>query len=119
MKSLCLLMGLALGCGGAQAKVTINTHQEYETVVADLVGEVIEIFRAAGINCEMITADLRSMKTSPKLTAAKEYSTAHPDAKELANAKIEARRAELEKAAMPGMRQCGVQLPSVYADLTE
>ncbi|HEY5928077.1 MAG TPA: hypothetical protein VIV11_40600 [Kofleriaceae bacterium] len=123
MKRLCLMLGLAVAvavaCGGAQKKVVINTPQDYETVVGQLIDEVIGIFRDAGINCEMITADLRSMKTSPKLTAAKEYRAAHPEAKEITVQKIEARRAEIEKAAGPGMRQCSVNLQSVNESLTE
>ena len=86
---------------------------------SQLIDEVIEIFHSAGINCEMITADLRSMKTSPKLTAAKEYRAAHPEVKDIAPEKIQARRADIEKAAAPGMRQCNVQLQSVTAGLTE
>jgi len=113
------VVALTVACGGAKKPVTITTQQDYENVVGELIDEVIAIFQDAGINCEMITADLKTMKTSPKLTAAKEYRAAHPEVKDVAPTKIQARRADIEKAAAPGMRQCNVQLQSVNETLTE
>ena len=116
---LCFFLGLLIACGGAPQKVTITTHQEYEKTVGELIDQLIENFTNAGINCEMITSDLKSMKTSPKLTAVKDYGTAHPDAKDLAKAKVETRRADIEKAAAPGMRQCQVQMQPLMEDITK
>lgn len=119
MKRICLLLVLVLACGGPPAKVTITTPQEYENVVVQVIEEVIAIFNDAGINCEMLSNDLKSIRTSPKLTAAREWKASHPEAMEATKAKIDERRPEIEKAAAPGMRQCGVRLESVMGSLSE
>jgi hypothetical protein len=119
MKRIGIIVAFMLACGGAPQKVTITTPQEYENVVTQLIEEVIEIFRSAGINCEMLSHDLETIDRSPKLNAARDWKTAHPEAVEVANAKIEARRAEIEKAAAPGMRQCGASVEPVIGSLTQ
>jgi hypothetical protein len=113
------MLVLVLACGGAPAKVTITTPQEYENVVVQVIEDVIEIFNSAGINCQMLTSDLKSLRTSPKVTAAREWKASHPEAMETTNAKVQERRPEIEKAAAPGIRQCGVRLESVMATLSE
>ena len=119
VKHACLIIvTLGIACGAPQ-KVTINTQQEFEGVVVQVIKEVIDIFNADGINCQLLSSDLRQVKGSPKVVAAKEWVSAHPDAKPTVQPKIEENRAELEKASTPGVRQCGVNLKTVFDDMTQ
>jgi len=70
------------------------------------------------MNCEMVTADLKSLAKSQKLNAAKEWAKSHPDAKASAKEKIAARRADVDTASAAAVRQCGVQVQSVLGSLT-
>lgn len=118
MRTICFVLGMLIACGGTQAKTTIQTPQDYDTVVTQLIDEVIEIFKSDGINCELVTADLKSVAKSQKLNAAKDWATSHPDAKAAAKEKIAARKADIDTASASSVRQCGVQVQSVLGNLT-
>ncbi|MBV8760805.1 MAG: hypothetical protein JO257_26160 [Deltaproteobacteria bacterium] len=119
MRTLSLMLGLLVACGGTQAKTTINTQQDYETTVSQIIDEVIEVFKADGINCQLVNSDLKSINKSQKLAAAKDWASKNPDAKATAKQKIAARRAELDKAAEPAIRQCGMETETVLGSLTQ
>ena len=118
MKYACLIVLVSVGCASSP-KVVINNQQDFENVVVEVIKEVIEIFNAAGINCTMINTDLKAVKSSQKVAAAKEWSKTHPDAKAAVAPKVEEHRAELEKASAPGVRQCNVQLKAVFDDISQ
>jgi len=118
MKHAWMIILVSVACGGAQ-KVTINNQQEFETIVGEVIKDVIRVFNEDGINCQLLSADLRNLKTSPNVTAAKDWVKANPDAKQTAQPIIETHRAELEKASAPGVRQCGVTLQAVFTDISQ
>ena len=108
-----------VACGGTQAATTIRTPQDFEHVVASVVDRVIEIFRDGGINCQMISGDLRTLNGSQKLDAARAWRKDHPESNETMKAAIAARKAELEKAMAPAARQCEGPIKGLVAELIE
>jgi hypothetical protein len=118
MKHAWMIILVSVACGGAQ-KVTITNQQEFENVVVAVIKDVIRVFNEDGINCSLLTTDLRNLRTGPNVTAAKEYVKAHPDAKQAVQPTIETHRADLDKASAPGVRQCGVTLQTVFNDISQ
>lgn len=118
MKYACLILVVFAACGGSP-KVVINSQQDFDNVVVDVIKEVIAIFDSDGINCQLLTSDLRGLKGSQKVAAAKDWMNAHPDAKQSVQPKINEHRAELDKASAPGTRQCGVTLKTVFNELSQ
>ncbi len=108
-----------VACGGTQATTTIRTPQDYEHVVVDVVDRVIEIFRDGGINCQMISSDLRTLNGSQKVDAARAWRKEHPESTETMKAAIAARKPELEKAMAPASRQCEGPIQGLVAELTQ
>lgn len=108
-----------VACGGRQAATTIHTPQDYEQVVVDVVERVIEIFRDGGINCNMISGDLRSLNGSQKVAAARAWKKDHPESDETMKAAIAARRSELDKVMGPAARQCPGPIKGLVSELTE
>lgn len=119
MRYACLLFLFSLACGASPPPVTITTPQDFGNVVEDLIKKVIDIFNTDGMNCEILSTDLRDVRNSQKLAAAKEYRSAHPEAQQTAREKVRAHQQELEKAWGPALRQCGPQLQNVMKDLTD
>ena len=119
MKYASLALLLVVGCAGAPPKVTINTQQDFETVVDELIKQVIDIFNTDGMNCEILSSDLRDVRNSQKLSAAKEWRNAHPEAQQAARDKVAAARPQLDKASAPATRQCGPQVQTVMKELYE
>ena len=119
MKHVCLLVLICIGCAGAPPKVTINTQQDFENVVVELIKQVIDIFNTDGMNCEILSGDLRDVRNSQKLDAAKQWRSAHPEAQQTAKEKIDAYRPQLEKASAPAARQCGPQIQTVMKELVQ
>ena len=88
-------------------------------MVVDVMERVIEIFRDGGINCQMISGDLRSLNGSQKVDAARAWRKDHPESKETMKTVIAARKGELEKAMGPAARQCEGPIQGLVAELTE
>jgi hypothetical protein len=97
----------------------IQTPEDYQSVVADLVAQVIDIFRTDGTNCDMLTNDLHTLKASSKFTVAHDWGTSHPDGPQLAQAKIDEKKADFDTASAPALRACGGGLAAVLAQLTK
>jgi len=108
-----------VACGGTQAATTIHTPQDYEHVVGDVVERVIEIFRDGGINCNMISGELRALNGSQKVDAARRWRQDHPESNQTMKAAITARKGELEKVMGPAARQCEGPIQGLVAELTE
>lgn len=119
MKYACLLLLLSVGCAGAPPKVTIHTQQDFENVVVELIKQVIDIFNTDGMNCEILSGDLRDVRSSQKLDAAKQWRSEHPEAQQTAKEKIEEYRPQLDKASAPAVRQCGPQVQTVMKELVQ
>jgi hypothetical protein len=113
------LIACLVACGGTQAATTIRSPQDFEHVAVDVVERVIEIFRDGGINCQMISGDLRTLNGSQKLDAARAWRKDHPESNETMKAVIAARKGELEKAMGPAARQCEGPIQGLVAELTE
>jgi len=113
------LIACLVACGGSQATTTIQSPQDYEKVAADVVDRVIEIFNDGGINCNMISGDLRALNGSQKVDAAKRWKKDHPESIQAMKAAIAARKPELEKAMGPASRQCEGPIKGLVAELTE
>ena len=113
------LLGLVavLGCASAPPP-KINTPQDFQTNVADLVTQVIDAFKTDGTNCDMLSHDLHSIKGSSKFKAAQEWSKSHPDGPQLAQAKINEKKADFDTASAAAMRQCGGSVSALLQDLT-
>lgn len=114
-----LALLLVVGCAGAPPKTTIHTQQDFETVVDELIKQVIDIFNTDGMNCEIISSDLRDLRNSQKLSAAKEWRDAHPEAQQAAKQKVQAARPQVDKASAAATRQCGPQVQTVMKELVE
>ena len=119
MKPISLVLLFSVACGASQPPVTIKTEQDFDNVVEDIIKKVIDIFNSDGMNCEILAGDLREVRNSQKMAAAKEYRNAHPEAQQKAKEKVSAHKPELEKAWTPGLKQCGAQLQSTLKELTE
>ncbi len=113
------LFACLVACAGTQTPTTIHTPQDYETVVAQVVDRVIEIFRDGGINCNMISNDLRALNGSQKVDAARAWRRDHPESVEAMKAAIAAKKPELEKVMAPSSRQCEGPIGGLVAELTE
>lgn len=108
-----------VACGGTQAATTIRSPQDFEQVAAEVADRVIEIFRDGGINCNMISGDLRNLNGSQKLEAARAWRKDHPEANETVKTVIAARKAELDKVMGPAARQCEGPIQGLVAELTQ
>jgi len=117
-----LMFALALavvpGCGGAQP-AKINTQQDYENAVVGLVQKVIDIFKADGMNCDVLQHDLHNVTESQQYGAVKEWGDAHADAKPAVRPKLEPYKGQFQEAATPAMRQCGPQIAKAFANLAQ
>ncbi len=113
------LIALLVACGGAQATTTIRSPQDYEQVVVSVVDRVIEIFKDGGINCNMISGDLRALNGSQKVDAARMWRRDHPESNETIKKVISGRKAELEKVMGPASRQCEGPIKGLVTELTE
>jgi len=51
-------------------------------VVVDVMERVIEIFRDGGINCQMISGELRTLNGSQKVDASRAWRKDHPESNE-------------------------------------
>lgn len=114
-----LLIAFLVACGGTQAATTIRSPQDYEQVVGEVVERVIEIFRGGGINCNMVSGELRSLNGSQKVDAARAWRRDHPEAQAMMKKAIAARKGELEKVMGPASRQCQGPIEGLVAKLTE
>jgi hypothetical protein len=108
-----------VACAGTQATTTIRSPQDYETVVVSVVDRVIEIFKEGGINCNMISGDLRALNGSQKVDAARAWRRDHPESSDTMKATVAARKAELEKVMAPASRQCEGPIGGLVAELTQ
>lgn len=108
-----------VACAGPQVVTTIQSPQDYEQVAVDVVARMVEIFRDSGINCQMISGDLRNLNGSQKLDAARAWRKEHPESKEAMKAAVAARKPELEKVMGPAARQCEGPIQGLVAELTE
>jgi hypothetical protein len=113
------LIACLVACGGTQAATTIQSPQDYEHVVESVVDRVLEIFRDGGINCQMISGDLRTLNGSQRLDAARAWRKDHPESNDTMKAVISARKPELEKAMGPAARQCEGPIQGLVTELTE
>ncbi len=113
------LLALLVACGGTQATTTIQNPQDYERVVAEVVDRVILIFQDGGINCNMVSGELRALNGSQKVDAAKRWRKDHPEATQQMKAAISARKPQLEKVMAPTARQCPGPIQGLVAELTE
>lgn len=115
-----LLMTLLFACGGTQAPTTIRTPQDFEQTVVEVVDRVIEIFRDGGINCNMVSGELRSVNESQKMEAVRAWRKDHPESAETVKSVVAARKPELEKVMLPASRQCGGgPIERLVAELTQ
>ena len=112
-----VVLAFAVACGGAT--VQIKTQQDYENVVVDLVKQVIDTFKADGMNCDVLSHDLHGIADSQKFTAAKSWKEQHPDAQQQVAPKVQPFREDFEKAATPGLHACGATLEQSFATLTQ
>lgn len=113
------LIAILVSCGGTQTATTIQNPQDYERVVVEVIDRVIEIFRDGGINCQMVSGDLRTLNGSQKVDAAKRWRKEHPEASDTLKAQIAARKAELDKVMAPTARQCEGPIGGLVAELTQ
>jgi len=113
------MIACLVACGSTQAATTIRSPQDYERVTVEVVEQVIEIFREAGVNCQMISRDLRSLNGSQKVTAGRAWRTDHPESSQAMRATIAARKAELEKVMGPASRQCEGPIKGLVEQLTQ
>lgn len=119
MKKRAWLVAFLSACGGARATTTIQSPQDYERVVVHVVDRVIEIFRDGGINCNMVSNDLRSLDGSQKMDAARTWRKDHPEATETIKTVVAKRKVELERVMAPTARQCGGPIQRLVNDLTQ
>ena len=113
------MIACLVACGGTQVATKIQSPQDYEHVVVEVVDRVVEIFKEGGINCQMISGDLRALNGSQKVDAARAWRKDHPEATETMRATIAARKAELEKVMAPASRQCEGPIKGLVTQLTE
>jgi hypothetical protein len=114
------LMLFLFACGGTQAPTTIGNPQDFERTVGEVVDRVIVIFRDGGINCNMISGELRSVNDSQKVAAVRAWRKDHPESEETVKSVVAARKPELEKVMKPAARQCsGGPIERLVADLTQ
>jgi hypothetical protein len=114
------LIACLVACGAPQAPTTIRSPQDYERVVAEVVERVIEIFRDGGINCQMVSGDLRTLNGSQKVDAARAWKKDHvEEATQAMRAEISKRKAELDKVMAPTARQCEGPIAGLVAELTQ
>lgn len=106
-----------VACSGAT--VNMKTQQDYENVVVELVKQVIQIFKDDGMNCEVLSHDLRDVSESAKFKAAKQWKKDPPEQDAELKTKLEPYKDEFVKAATPGLRQCGDNLEAAFAALTQ
>jgi hypothetical protein len=97
----------------------IQTPEDYQRLVGDLVGQVIDMFKTDGTNCDMLSNDLHSLKVTSRFQAAHDWETSHPDGPKLAQAKIDEKKPEFETASAPAMRACGGGLGKILSELTQ
>ena len=103
------MLGMLVACGGTQAKTTIQTPADFDTTVTQLIDQVIDVFHSDGLNCELVTRDLKDVGKSWTLQSAKDWAASHPEAKESAKKTIAARQKDLDAASASALHQCGPQ----------
>jgi len=113
------LFACLVACAGPQVATTIQSPQDYERVAVDVVERMVEIFRSSGINCQMISSDLRNLNGSQKLDAARAWRKEHPESRDAMKAAVAARKPELEQVMGPAARQCQGPIQGLVAELTE
>lgn len=114
------LLGLlaVVGCASAPPP-KINTPQDFQASVADLVAQVIDTFKTDGTNCDMLSHDLHAIKGGSKFKATHDWSTSHPDGPQLAQEKINEKKADFDTASAPALRQCGGGVAALLQELTK
>jgi hypothetical protein len=115
LRPLCLTALVA--CASAPPP-KIETPEDYQRGVADLVAQVIDMFKTDGTNCDMLSHDLHALKAGVKFKTVHDWGTSHPDGPKLAKAKIDERNKDFSDAAAPAARACG-GLSDVLMELTK
>ena len=107
---------LVAGCATSPPP-KINTPQDYQNAVVDLVAQVIDAFKSDGTNCDMLSHDLHSIRDSAKFKATSDWGSSHPDGPQLAKEKIDARKADFDAASGPALHACDSSLSGVLQQL--
>jgi len=109
-------LALLVACGSTPP-TKINTPQEYQNVVVDLVAQVIEAFKTDGTNCDMLQDDLHTIKDSGKFKAAHDWGTSHKEGPQLAQEKINEKKADFDSASGPALHACDGSVGTVLQQL--
>lgn len=113
-------MFFVAACAGSQAPTTINTQQDFDRATAEVVDRVITIFRDGGINCTMISGELRAVNDSQKVAVLRAWRKDHPESEQSVRAAVAARKPELEQVMKPASRQCsGGPIERLVGELTQ
>lgn len=116
LRTMCL--GLLVACASVPP-TKITTPQEYQNVVVELVAQVIDAFKTDGTNCDMLSHDLHSIKESGKFKAAHEWGTSHPEGPQLAQEKINAKKADFDSASAAALHACDGSLAGLLQQLAK
>lgn len=111
-----LSLGLLVACASSPPP-KINTPQDYQNTVADLVAQVIDAFKSDGTNCDMLSHDLHSIRDSAKFKVASDWGTSHPEGPQLAKEKVDARKADFDAASGPALHACDSGLSGILQQL--
>lgn len=109
---------LLVACASAPPP-KINTPQDYQNVVVDLIAQVIDTFKTDGTNCDMLSHDLHSIKEGPKFKAAHDWGSSHPEGPQLAQEKINEKKGEFESVSGPALHACDGGLAGALQQLAK
>ena len=109
---------VVVGCASTPPP-KINTPADYQTAVGNLVAQVIDAFKTDGTNCDMLSHDLHTLKASSQFKVTHDWGTSHPDGPQLAQEKINEKRADFDAAAGPALHQCGEGLGVILQELVK
>jgi hypothetical protein len=110
---------LILSACASTPPTKINSPEDYQKVVGDLVSEVIDIFNTDGTNCDMLSNDLHRMAASQKFKVAHDWGTSHEDGPKQAQIKINEKKADFEKSSGPAIHACGGGVQSILTKLVQ
>jgi hypothetical protein len=90
------------------AAAAIASEADYVKVGVVLMDKMIDIFKAAGTNCDKLADDLTKLlaDSDADFKATLVYEKAHPDAKQKFEAQTKDKTAAFEASAQPGLTAC-------------
>ncbi|MDX2087049.1 MAG: hypothetical protein SFX73_04320 [Kofleriaceae bacterium] len=114
------LLLFLFACAGTQKPTVIASPQDFERETTAVVDRVIAIFRDGGINCNMVSGELRSVNDSQRVAALRAWRKDHPESEQTVKSVVAARKSELEQVMKPAARQCsGGPIERLVGELTQ